>query len=163
MSQTLILVIIISLISIAVVFIVVGFLRFRLGTLSESNSTRADGILVGFRHHYTTDQLGDSGEDYKENKRGHVPIVQISLDGEKVGIAAAVQNKTLTGSDIGKHVKVRYRRTIGVTLIVDDKESLYDYNKVQNILFWIFIVMSVLCLIIAFVVYEIFGNTTGII
>lgn len=162
MFQTLTQIATISLITIAAVFVLVGFLRFRAGRLTEHNSTSAYGTLMGFRKYYVTDQWGDNSEDYIDNKRGRVPIVQISLDGEEVDIAAIATNKVLTSTDIGRQFKVRYRRFIGVTLVIDDdKNSLANYNQLQNTLFWVFMSVATIIFILGLVAYIVLPKVLG--
>jgi hypothetical protein len=162
MPQTLSQIATISLLSIAAVFVFVGFIRFRLGRLNEHNSTSTYGTLVGFRRYYTSDQWGDSGEDYADNKPGRVPIVRIRIDGEEVDIAAVSGNATLSRTDIGKQVKVRYRELIGITLVVDSQKSLHNYNQLQNTLFVVFMCVGAILFILGvlahFVLPEILGS-----
>lgn len=139
---------VISLILIATVFFLVGFLCFRVSRLTEENSTAGYGTLVGFRRYYVTDQKGDHSLEYDENKAGRVPVVRINIDGEQVDISAAAANYSLTKEDIGKQVRVRYRRLIGITMIIDDAKSLRNYNQLQNALFWTFISVAIIVFIL---------------
>jgi hypothetical protein len=147
----------------ALVFYLVGFLVFRAARLTSANSISACGKLVGFRKYYATDQWGDNSVDHTDNKAGRVPIIEIKLDGENVAIAAAAANYTLTGADIGKQVKVRYRRFIGVRLVIDEDKSIEKYNQLRNVLFWIFIGVATILLFVGiashFYLQHILGNT----
>lgn len=151
MSQTLTQIVVLSLTFIAIAFALVGILRFQATRLTEKNSIGAVATLVGFRKYYSTDQWGDDTEDYPDNKPGRVPIVELKLDGEDVSIAAMVTNGKLTASDIGSQVKIRYRRFIGITLVIDDEQSIRNYNQLQNVLFWVFIAVAAILAILAVV------------
>lgn len=150
MAQTITQVAAISLMSIAAVFYMVGFICFKAACLNERNSTSTYGTLVGFRRYYTTDQWGDNGEDYAENKVGRVPVVAFKVENETVEIAAVKGYYSLTKADIGKQIKIRYRRFIGITMIIDDAQSVQNYNQLQNILFWTFMCVATIVFMLGF-------------
>jgi hypothetical protein len=147
MPQTLTRIATISLILISAAFYFVGILRYFVFRLPENNSVGAYGTLVGFRKYYNnSDQIGDHSLDYSENKPGRVPIIKIRVDGEDLDIAASAANYKLTREDLGKRFKIRYRRFIGITLVIDDGQSLKNYNQLQTILAWAFISVATILL-----------------
>ena len=149
MPDTVIQIIVISLVVIAFAFFVAALIFFYT-RLTEKNSISTNGELVGFRRYYTTNQWGDNSIDYPENKKGRVPIIKITVDGEKLDIAAATFNYKLTKNDIGKQFRVRYRRFIGITLVIDDGDSVLKYNNKRMLLLWIFISMATIILMTSF-------------
>ena len=153
MPQTLVQIATLSLIIIAFVFYFTGVLMYRLTGLTKENGVSTYGTLVGFRRYYTTDQWGDNTEDYPENKPGRVPIVSFDLNGESVDIAAVASNYNLTKDDIGKQVKILYRKTIGIKMIVDDENSFNNYNQLQNTLFWVFMCIGTIMLVLGILAY----------
>lgn len=161
MSQMLTQIATLSLVIISIVFYFTGFFLYRFSRITEENSVGTYGTLVGFRRYYTTDQWGDNTEDYPENRRGRVPIVNISLNGESVDIASVASNYSLTKDDIGKQVKIRYRRFIGIKLIIDDGDSLRNYNQLQNTLFWVFMSVATILLIIGIVAHFLLPKILG--
>ncbi len=153
MDRSVILVAVLSLLLMALTFILTAFLRAGMRRLGEENSVSAWGELVGFRGYYTQELWGDNHVDEAENRAGLVPIVRIRLDGEFVDVAAAVPNFRLTGEDIGRQVKVRYRRGMGIILVVDDETGVRNYNRVQNTVFWALLSVGMLLLAAAVLAY----------
>lgn len=161
MPQTVIKIATISLILIAAVFYLVGFLHFRTARLTERNSKSTYGTLVGFRTYYTTDEWGDNFVDNNENKKGRVPIVEFRVNGAMVQIAAATANYSLVKDDIGKQVQIRYRQFMGIVMIIDDDISLRDYNQLQNTLFWVFVSVATIVLILGILASIFLPKTFG--
>lgn len=161
MSQTLTQIATISLIFIAIAFYLAGFLCFRVAKLTESNSTSTYGTLVGFRRYYTTNKWGSNFVDYDDNKAGRVPVIALEINGENVAISAARGYYSLTKDDIGKRFKVRYRQFIGITMIIDDAQTVKNYNQLQNILFWTFMSVATILLAIGFLAHMYMPRVLG--
>ena len=121
------------------VFYLVSFLHFYYPRLASKKSVCTVGTLVGFRIHYTTDEWGSNSIDYYENKRGRKPIVCFNFNGEYLRIGASAPDYSLTKDDIGKKVKIRYRRfLLGIEMVVDTDNAVEKYDRQKKILFWVF-------------------------
>ena len=148
-------IVVLSLVTIAISFYLVGCIKF-LSRLTPTNSISTYGTLVCFREYYRLDRStrgGYSFQDYPDNKAGRVPVVSFILDDESLDISAAASNYTLTKDDIGKQVRIRYRRNIGIVMMIDDERSLKKYNQLRNTLFWVFMCVATILLLMAIPAY----------
>ena len=146
---------VLSLVTIAISFYLIGCIRFA-SRLTPTNSISTYGTLVCFREYNRWDNSSRSGysfEEYPDNKAGRVPVVSFNVDGEILDISAAASNNTLTEDDIGKQVRIRYRRNIGIVMMIDDERSLKKYNQLRNTLFWVFMCVATILLLMAIPAY----------
>lgn len=141
-----------SLVFAAIAFYFVGFIHFKM-KLTERNSITTYGTLVGFRAYYPTDRHGNYAEDYLDNKKGRVPIVRFRVDEEMLDIAASRPDYSLEEEDIGKQVRVRYRRFFGITMVIDDARSLKNYNQLKTVLFWVLFSIATILLVFGILAY----------
>lgn len=162
MDNGLALIAILSLGMIAFVFGAVGILKYGFSKLNEKNSKETTAVLVGFREYNPAHRRYHYYDDYTENGKGRLPLLKMDIDGETVTVDAAISDYDLTGDDIGKTLKVRYRRGIALVVVVDDKISIQSYNKLQSILFWtlesIAIILVVLTVIAGLTLPNILNN-----
>lgn len=118
---------------VALAIYVAAFLGFRTSFLTDNKSIDDIGKLISFNDPTFT----DSSVDYKYNKRGLVPVVELEYKGEGLIMAASAPNYKLTQDDIGKEFKIRYRNSFGFTLIIDEGDAIAKFNRMKNIQFWI--------------------------
>lgn len=121
----------------ALAFILAAFLR-RVSILTVRNSICTYGTLVGFRRYRASEDVVTCSEDFLDNKKGCLPLIEFEIDGETAYIASSIRDKTLTRKDLGKQVKIRYREFIGVTMIIDEGDSMEKHNQREATFFWIF-------------------------
>ena len=146
---------VIALVTIAFSFYLSGCIQFG-SRLTLKNSISTYGMLVGFREYNRLDTSSNSeysSQDYLINKAGRVPVVRFSLDGEELDFAAEAPNDTLTKDDIGKQVRIRYKRGFGITMMIDDEKGLKKYNQLQCIVFWILIGIATIFLLMIIPAY----------
>lgn len=155
LDRPLSLIAILCLATFALVFIVVGFLRFRVCVLKPDKMIHARAKLVAFRSFYGTDPYGSSYRDLEENGKDRRPLMQLTIGGKEALVAAAVNDLSLTRQDLGREFPVVYRASFGITLLFDNAVSIKHYNKRYNILFWVFEVIWILFAIMAVAAYYI--------
>lgn len=162
MQNSIVLVAVLSLAIVALVFGVVGFVRYRFNRLTEENSVVITGTLVAFREYRPSDQWNTYYDDYKENGKGRLPVFRIEVDGDTAVVDSLISDYDLTSDDIGKHFPLRYRQGFGISIIVNDEMSIRNYNQLQNTLFWVFesiaIIFAVLTAAAYFMLPKLFSN-----
>jgi len=119
--------------------------------LTPKHSISTYGKLIGFSTYNT--HSGMSKNYYSEYKKGRLPVVVIKLDNELVDMSAMVTSSVLTTQDIGKNIKVKYRRNLGVALLIDDEEEIRKYNRAQNISIGVCAGLACISLLLGALVY----------
>ena len=149
-------IIILILFGIAISFYLAGFFGFYCSRLTIKNSVSTRGTLIGFRQYYLTDEY-DNSIDNSDNKKGRVPIFEIVINRKKLHIPTNYYKNELTKADIGKQFKVRYRRFMGITLMIDEKEILMKHNKKKILIFLVFMIVATISLIVSFLLFVIYS------
>lgn len=136
-----------SLGAVGAAFLAAGILLYGFGRVTERNSVSAYGTLTAFRKYYGNTAIRDSGGiDYESNRGDRMPVVRILVDGEYLDIAAVTADKNLTEADIGRSIRVRYKKGFGISLVVDEHEAMKKYNRQQNVRMGILIFLGLLFL-----------------
>ncbi len=154
MDSGLALIAVLSLSMLALVFGAAGILKYGFSKITKENSKKTTAILIGFREYNNSNirnRYYDYYDDYDENGKGRLPLLKMNIDGETVAIETAMSYYDLTSADIGKVLNVRYRRSIGLIVVVDDEISIQRYNKLQNIFFWIFESIAIILVILTII------------
>lgn len=137
----------------ALVFIAVGFLRFRVCVLKPDKMIRARATLVAFRSFHERDKFGGTYVDLEENGKDRRPLMHLTVGGKETLAAAAVNDFRLTRRDLGREFPVIYRSGFGITLLLDDPVSIRNYNRLYNTLFWVFEAIGMILAVIAAAAY----------
>ncbi len=147
------LIIILSLFFMSIIFSSTGFIK-RAIRLTKSNSIESTATLVAFRDFRIADRHSKTYYDFSENGKGRFPLMALNCNGKLLYVAAAISDYDLTSADIGREFIIRYRKYMGITLLIDDDISWNNYNQLQNILFWtlqsfsiIFIVLNIIIIL----------------
>lgn len=139
---------VVLLMSIGAVFILVGWFMFSFLRLNPESAIRATGNLVCFRQHLSTLHFSNNYIDYHENGPGRVPVVVMKLGKESFEISAAAADYSLTESDIGKAIRVRYQQKFGIVLLTDNERTMRNYIQLKKTLFWCFFAVGMILITI---------------
>ena len=144
------------LVFVGLVFMLVGWIHFRLLRLNPLKAIRTSGELVSFREYSATMRFGSNCVDYNENKPGRLPVLLINLDGRFAEISADWADYSLTSQDIGKQIPVLYQRKLGIIMIVDGEKPIHDYLQLKNIFFGVFLSIGVVLVVIGVIFANVF-------
>lgn len=143
------------LVFVGLVFMLVGWIHFRMLRLNPVKAIRTSGELVSFREYSATIRFGANYVDYNDNKPGRRPVLLINLDGRLSEISADWADYSLTSQDIGKQIPVLYQRKLGIIMVIDGEKPIHDYLQLKNILLGVFLSIGVVLIVIGVIVAKV--------
>lgn len=144
------------LVFIGLVFMLLGWIHFRILRLNPLKAIRTSGELVSFREYSAAMRFGSNFVDYSDNRPGRRPVLLMNLDGRLAEISADWADYSLTSQDIGKQIPALYQRKLGIIMVIDDEKAIHDYLQFQNILLGVFLGIGVVLVVIGAMIAKIF-------
>lgn len=122
--------------SFALAFYLLGF-RFASNLLTKKKSTVTTGTLQAF-------QIDGHGTKlYFKNGPGMVPYFTFKIDGEVTSCVTMIPHRNLTGDDIGKRFRIRYRgNSFLMVICMEDEMLLRKHNLLVRIYLGISITLA---------------------